>query len=88
MTKEELEQQLKDALATQAQLQADYDAADQTLLDEYERDSRRGDGSGAQERRREEHQQDLRNDEWAAKQALESQKSIVQQLQQQLQAFE
>lgn len=87
MTKEELEQQLKDALAEQAQLQAAYDATHQALLDGHERDSRRGDGSGAQERRREEHQQDLRNDEWAAKQALESQKSVVQQLQQQLEAF-
>lgn len=87
MTKEKLEQQLKDALVKQAQLQAAYDAARQALLDEYERDSRRSDGSGAQERRREERQQDLRNNEWAAKQALESQKSVVQQLQQQLEAF-
>lgn len=87
MTKEELEQKLNDALTKQAQLQAVYDAAYQALLDEYERDSQRGEGSGAQERRREEHQQDLRNDEWAAKQALESQKAVVKQLQQQLVAF-
>lgn len=87
MTKEKLEQQLKDALAKQAQLQAAYDAACQALLDEYKIDSLRSDGSGAQERRREERQQNLKNNEWAAKQALESQKSVIQQLQQQLEAF-
>lgn len=81
MTKEELERKLNDALAKQAHLQAIYDAAHQALLSEYERDSQRGEGSGAQDRRREEHQQDLRNDEWAAKQALELQKAVVQQLQ-------
>ena len=84
MTKEDLEQMLNEALSKLAQLQAVYDAAHKELLDEYERDSHRGDGSGAQERRREEHQQELRNSEWAAKQALEAQKAVVLQLQQQL----
>ena len=87
MNKEELEQKLKEALSEQAQLQTNYDAAHQALLNEYDRDSRRGEGSGAQERRREEHQQDLKNDEWSAKQALESQNRVVQQLQQQLDAL-
>lgn len=87
MTKQELEYKLSEALAKQAQLQSDYDAAQQALLDEYERDSLRGDGSGAQERRREQHQQDLKNDRWAAQQAFESRKRVVQQLQQQLEAL-
>lgn len=87
MNKEELELKLKEALSEQAQLQTNYDAAHQALLNEYDRDSRRGEGSGAQERRREEYQQDLKNDEWSAKQALESQNRVVLQLQQELDAL-
>ncbi len=82
--KEEVQQLLNAALAKQAQLQTVYDAAKQALLDELERDSKRGDGSGAQERRREERQKVLSDAVWKAQQELTAQQLVVQQLQQQL----
>jgi hypothetical protein len=41
---------------------AKLEAAEAALLDELDQDSRRSDGSGAQERRREEHRQRLEDD--------------------------
>lgn len=49
-------------------------AAKAAYLDELERDSERGDGSGAQERRREEHQQSLRDDITQCERDLEAAK--------------
>ncbi|UAN54766.1 hypothetical protein KGP26_29920 (plasmid) [Serratia sp. JSRIV002] len=84
MSKEEVQQLLNAALAKLAELQAAYDAAYKAVLSELERDMHRGEGSGAQERRREQHQQALRDAEWEAEKALAAQKTVVQQLQQQL----
>ncbi|MCA6939908.1 hypothetical protein LF927_01715 [Pectobacterium polaris] len=64
-----------------AQLQAEYDSAHQALLNELERDSQRGPGSDAQERRRDEYQEALSEVVRKAKQALDAQTVTVQQLQ-------
>lgn len=66
---------------TIAEAQAAYDAARSALLSELERDIERRDGSGAQERRREEHQQDLRDEEARCKRALENAKNREKQAQ-------
>lgn len=47
---------------TVEQAEAALKAANAAYLNELERDCERRDGSGAQERRREEHQQSLRDD--------------------------
>jgi hypothetical protein len=47
---------------TVAQAEAALKAAESELLSELERDCERSEGSGAQERRREENQQSLRDD--------------------------
>jgi precorrin-3B methylase len=51
--------------------QAQLDAANAIYLDELRRDSVRPEGSGAQERRREEHQQRLKNEIDRCERALE-----------------
>ncbi|HCE5740195.1 TPA: hypothetical protein NHK44_005861 [Pseudomonas aeruginosa] len=66
---------------TVAEAQAAYDAARSALLNELERDIERPEGSGAQERRREEHQQALRDEEDRCKRALENAKAREKQAQ-------
>ncbi|MGZ0002649.1 hypothetical protein [Burkholderia gladioli] len=56
---------------TVEQAEAALAAANAAYLSELKRDSERGEGSGAQERRREEHQQSLRDDIAQCKRDLE-----------------
>ena len=57
------------------QAEAALKEANEAYLSELERDSRRSDGSGAQERRREEHQQSLRDTISRCERALEDAKT-------------
>jgi len=52
------------------QAEAALARANAAYLSELKRDCERGEGSGAQERRREEHQQSLRDDVYKCEQAL------------------
>lgn len=66
-----------------AKCEMDFEKARAALLSELERDALRGPGSDAQERRREEHQQDLRKAERLAEQALNEQRKVVTELKRQ-----
>ena len=61
---------------TLEQAQAALDAANAAYLDELRRDSDRSDGSFAQERRREEHQQRLREAVTQCERDLEAAKTL------------
>lgn len=66
---------------TVAEAQAAYDAARSAYLNELELDAERRDGSYAQERRREEHQQALRDEQDRCKRALGNAKEREKQAQ-------
>jgi hypothetical protein len=59
---------------TVEQAEAALKTAESALLSELKADCERRDGSGAQERRREEHQQSLRDDVYECERNLESAK--------------
>lgn len=84
MVKSELMERLNQAHEQLMILQKKYDGAIQALLQEYERDGLREEGSEYRERQRESHQQSLRNNERMARKSLDEQRSLVEQLQHQL----
>lgn len=63
-----------DATCPIKQAEADLAAARAAVLSELEQDAKRSEGSGAQERRREEHMQRLRDEEYQCERALEAAK--------------
>ncbi|MCR9888196.1 hypothetical protein NB550_11550 [Vibrio parahaemolyticus] len=71
---------LKDALQKLEQLKSNYEDARSSYLCELERDAERGEGSFAQEQRREEHQRQLREAEQYALAEYQNQLNIVQNL--------
>lgn len=64
--------------------QKNYDSAKSSVLSWIERDMKRGEGSGAQEARREGHYENLCQEESSALRALNNQKETVRKVAEQL----
>ena len=76
----DLEIKLAEASALLVTLRSQYESARRAYLSELERDCERSPGSGAQERRREENQAELRDAQWKAETTLNEQLMVVKQL--------
>ena len=83
MTITELEHKLAIETEVLNTYKKDYERAKSAYLSELRADCERSEGSGSQEARRERHQQELRDNEYSAKTALDAQSRKVDELNEQ-----